>query len=88
LAVSAARAICSAVYELGGGAVWNHVGGWIAVAIFGVAMYGALAFLLEDSKGHAVLPLGRRGASAEAIDADLGTQLAQIAHEPGVRKNL
>jgi succinate-acetate transporter protein len=88
LLVASARGICTAVYQLGGGAGWNHVGGWIAFAIFCVAMYGGLAFLLEDARGHAVLPLGRRGQSREAIEGALEPQLAGIADEPGVRKSL
>jgi len=88
LTVSLARAVCSAVYELGGGVGWNHLGGWIALAIYCVAMYGGLAFLLEDAKGHAVLPLKRRGASREAIEGDLAVQLSGLANEPGVRKHL
>ena len=88
LTASLARAVCSAVYELGGGVGWNHLGGWIALGIYCVAMYGGLAFLLEDAKGHAVLPLKRRGASREAIEGDLAVQLSGLANEPGVRKHL
>jgi hypothetical protein len=51
-------------------------------------MYGGLAFLLEDAKGAAVLPLKRRGSSREAIEGDMTTQLAGLANEPGVRKHL
>ncbi len=88
LTFSSARGIASAVYELGGGRVWDHVSGWIALAIFCIAMYGGLAFLLEDARGHAVLPLARRGASREAIEGDIGAQLAGVENEPGVRKHL
>jgi succinate-acetate transporter protein len=88
LTVASARGIASAVYELGGGRGWNHVAGWIALAIFCVAMYGGLAFLLEDARGHAVLPLARRGSSREAIEGGLDVQLAGLADEPGVRKHL
>jgi succinate-acetate transporter protein len=88
LTVACARSATSAVYELGAGRGWDHVSGWIALAIFCVAMYGGLAFLLEDAKGYAVLPLARRGTAAEAIHEDLDTQLAELANEPGVRKRL
>jgi uncharacterized protein len=88
LTFSIVRAVCSAVYQLGGGAGWNHVGGWIALAIYCVAMYGGLTFLLEDAKGRAVLPLKRRGSSLEAIEGDMSVQLADLAQEPGVRKHL
>ena len=88
LTVSVVRGVLSAVYQLGGGRGWNHAAGWLALAIFCVAMYGGLAFLLEDAKGHAVLPLGRRGSSREAIEEGLESQLAGLADEPGVRKHL
>jgi uncharacterized protein len=88
LTVATARSVFSAVYQLGGGAGWNHLAGWIALAIYCIAMYGGLAFLLEDAKGHAVLPLARRGSSREAIQGDMGDQLAGLAGEPGVRKHL
>jgi len=35
-----------------------------------------------------VLPIGRRGSSAEAIHCDLAAQLSGLADEPGVRKQL
>ena len=88
LSASLVRGLCSAVYQLGGGAGWNHVGGWLALAIYCVAMYGGLAFLLEDVRGHAVLPLKRRGSSREAIEGDMTTQLAGLENEAGVRKHL
>jgi hypothetical protein len=88
LTLSSTRALLSAIYELGGGRGWNQVGGWLACGIFCVAMYMGLAFLLEDAKGHAVLPIGRRGSSREAIEGDLAAQLKGIAGEAGVRKHL
>jgi succinate-acetate transporter protein len=88
LTVSSVRGATNAVYELGGGKGWNHVAGWVALAIFCVAMYGGLAFLLEDARGAALLPLGRRGSSREAIEGDLDVQLAGLGGEPGVRKHL
>jgi uncharacterized protein len=88
LTVSVVRGVLSAVYQLGGGQGWNHAAGWLALAIFCVAMYGGLAFLLEDAKGKAILPLGRRGSSREAIEEGLEVQLAGLPDEPGVRKHL
>jgi hypothetical protein len=88
LTLSATRGVFSAIYELGGGKTWNEVGGWLALGIFCVAMYMGLAFLLEDQRGRAVLPIGRRGSSREAIEGDLQTQLADLADEAGVRKHL
>jgi succinate-acetate transporter protein len=88
LTVAAARGACAAAYQLGAGKGWNILGGWIALGIYCIAMYGGLAFLLEDAKSRAVLPIGRRGDSAEAIEGDLGAQLQGLADEPGVRKSL
>jgi hypothetical protein len=88
LTFSCTRAVAFAIYELGGGQGWERLSGWIALGIFCVALYTGLAFLLEDSKGHAVLPLGRRGSSREAIEGGLEAQLKDIADEPGVRKHL
>ncbi|HVU79318.1 MAG TPA: GPR1/FUN34/YaaH family transporter [Gaiellaceae bacterium] len=88
LTVSAVRGVLAAVYQLGGGRGWNQTAGWLALAIFCVAMYGGLAFLLEDAHGRAILPLGRRGSSREAIEEDLDVQLAGLGGEPGVRKHL
>ena len=88
LTVSVVRALLSAVYQLGGGRGWDHVAGWLALAIFCVAMYGGLAFLLEDARGRALLPLGRRGSSLEAVEEGLEVQLAGLGGEAGVRKHL
>jgi succinate-acetate transporter protein len=88
LFISAARGLLSAIYQLGGGARWNHIGGWLALVIFVVAMYGGIAFLLEDALGKTVLPLGRRGGSREAIEGSLGDQLRGLEDEAGVRHTL
>jgi uncharacterized protein len=88
LGVSALRAVLSAVYELGGGSGWNHTGGWLALAIFCIAMYGGIAFLLEDLLGRTVLPLGRRGGSREAMEGGLAEQLQGLEDEAGVRHTL
>jgi len=63
-------------------------GSVVPLAIFCIAMYGGLAFLLEDATGHAVLPLHRRDSSRETIEGDTATQLAGLESEPGVRKHL
>ncbi len=88
LTIATVRSVFAGIYQLGGGAGWNHTAGWIALAIYCIAMYGGLAFLLEDARGHAVLPLKRRGAARAAIEGDMDTQLAGLANEPGVRKHL
>lgn len=88
LLVSSLRGVLAAVYELGGGRGWDTVSGWVALVAFVVAMYGGLAFLLEDILGHTVLPLARRAGSREAIEESLATQLSTVADEAGVRHTL
>jgi succinate-acetate transporter protein len=88
LLVSSMRALLSAVYQLGAGAGWNRIGGWLALGIFAIAMYGGIAFLIEDTLGRTVLPLGRRGGSKEAIEGGLTDQLRGLEDEPGVRHTL
>src|ERR1041385_2763011 len=67
---------------------FSYVGGWVALAIFVVAMYGGLAFLLEDAHGRTDLPLLRRGKSREAAEGSLEEQLQSLAEEAGVRHTL
>jgi hypothetical protein len=74
--VVAARGLLSAAYELGAGQTWNHIGGWLALGIFCIAMYGGIAFLLEDALGHTVLLLARRGGSREAVGGVSATSCA------------
>ena len=84
---SGGRGVFGAVYELGGHG-WLRASGWAALAAFVVAVYGGLAFLLEDLAGRTILPLLRRGGAREAIEHDLDAQLAGIAGEAGVRHTL
>ena len=88
LLVSSFRAIFGAVFELGGGKGWETASGWVAVAAFGIALYGGLAFLLEDLMGRTILPLARRSGARAAIEEDLAAQLASLADEAGVRQVL
>jgi succinate-acetate transporter protein len=88
LAASAARCVLAAAYQLGAGPTWNQIGGWVALLIFCIAMYGGIAFLLEDALGRTVLPIGRRGGSKEAVEGGLSDQLRGLEDEAGVRHTL
>jgi succinate-acetate transporter protein len=88
LLLAALRTVFAAIYELGGGRGFEHAGGWLALAIFVVAMYGGLAFLLEDALGRRVLPVFRIGGSREAVEGDLSDQLSRLGDEAGVRHTL
>jgi succinate-acetate transporter protein len=88
LTFSALRTVLAASYELSGNETAAHVGGWLAVAIFALACYGGLAFMLEDALGKEVLPVFRTGSAREAVEGDLSAQLERIESEAGVRQAL
>jgi succinate-acetate transporter protein len=88
LAASAVRGAFAGVHEWTGPAWTWTAAGWLGVAIFAAAMYGGLAFLLEDVQRRQVLPVFRRGTSRESIEGDLHAQLRELADEAGVRKTL
>ena|SRR6184192_7251 len=88
LLLSAVRGALAGVHEWGGPAAAFTASGWLGVAIFALAMYGGVAFLLEDVQKAAVLPVFRRGASKESLEGDLTAQLRQLGDEAGVRQTL
>ena len=75
-------------YEWGAPKSLNTIGAWIALGIFVVAVYGGLAFLLEDVRQEMVLPVFRRGTSKESIEGNLNDQLRGVGQEAGVRQAL
>lgn len=88
MSVAAVRAALAAVYQFNGSTTANHVSGVLGFVISGLAVYGALAFMLEDVRGEAVLPIFRRGAARQAIEGSLADQLANLEAEAGVRQQL
>jgi uncharacterized protein len=86
--VAATRSALAGVHEWGGPSWAWTTAGWLGVAIFAAAMYGGLAFLLEDARKQPVLPVFRRGTSREAFEGDLRGQLDQLDSEAGVRQAL
>ncbi len=85
---AAVRGVMSGVYEWGGPRSFDTVAGWTAVGIFACAMYGGIAFLLEEVRKQEVLPVFRRGSSKDSFEGDLGAQLRRLADEAGVRQTL
>ena len=88
IATSAVRFAVTGIAEIDGSTAWLHAAGWVGLALAAISLYAALALELEGSRSRTVLPLGRSGAGATAVDADLGDQLAHVAREPGVREQL
>jgi uncharacterized protein len=88
LLLSSSRAVLAAIYEFTGETGWETAGGVMAFVISGLALYGGLAFLLEDSRGEAVLPVFRRGEARTSLEGGLSEQLSRIETEAGVRQQL
>jgi succinate-acetate transporter protein len=88
LGSAAIRFAISGGYELTGSPVWAHASGIAGIVVAALAGYAALAFELEATLGHAVLPIGRSGAGRRAVSGRLDYQTADLAREPGVRKQL
>lgn len=88
LTVSAVRALLQGIYEFSNGKPVYHAAGLCALALAGLALYGGLAFLLEDMLGKRVLPTFRRGDASTAIEGDLSEQLRASRGDAGVRQQL
>ena len=88
MTLSALRFGVTGVAEINGAAPWMTAAGWVGVLLAALSLYAALAFELEDTDHRAVLPLGRRHAARSAVSNDEAAQLGDVAHEPGVRKQL
>jgi succinate-acetate transporter protein len=88
LATTSIRFGATAGYELAGTTAWRVTAGVIGLVLAAVALYAALAFLLEDAYGHSALPLLRRGQGQAARTADPEHHLAAALDQPGVREQL
>jgi succinate-acetate transporter protein len=88
LAFAALRFATSGVYQLNGSTTWEHISGWIGVVLGVLAIYAALAALLENVRGRTVLPLGRRQKGKMAAEGGFAEQVIDVTHEPGVRSQL
>ncbi|HEX4789788.1 MAG TPA: GPR1/FUN34/YaaH family transporter [Actinospica sp.] len=76
------------VYEVTSTAGTQRAAGWLGLPTALVALYGGLAFLLEDTAHRTVLPLGRRAGASLAVEGDLSDQVRDIDSEAGVRQQM
>ncbi|MFJ5933530.1 GPR1/FUN34/YaaH family transporter [Streptomyces sp. NPDC093071] len=71
------------------GADWLiHTAGGLGLLVAVIAGYAAFALMLEDMRGHQVLPLGRSGPAHTAVEGDLTVQLRDLERQAGVRRTL
>jgi hypothetical protein len=66
----------------------TRIAGVFGYLLAAVAIYTAWALLLEDVRGHTVLPVGRTGPAREAIEGSLAAPLAGYEHLAGIRRTL
>ena len=59
----------------------------IGLLLAAFAVYAAYAAEFEDVL-KPLLPLGRRGTGEQAVKGTYAEQIANVAHEPGVRQQL
>ncbi|MGW4487405.1 hypothetical protein ACWEOE_26605 [Amycolatopsis sp. NPDC004368] len=88
LTVSALRSALSAAYQFGAPTVIERASGWVAFALFVLALYAGTAFLLEDVRQRTTFPILRRAAARQAVEGDVSAQNARLPHEAGVRNQL
>jgi len=85
---SGLRYAVTGVYELTASPAWGTAAGVIGTLLAVAALYAAFGFELEGARRRTVLPLLRRGAGRSAMHDDFATQVADAAHEAGIRKQL
>jgi uncharacterized protein len=88
LTVTALRFAVTGVYELTDSATWKRAAGVVGLFLCGLALYAALAMLLEDVRRTTTLPTFRRARGKASITGNLRDQLGQLEHEAGIREQL
>src|SRR4051794_39484279 len=88
LAPAALRFATSGISQLTATTTWDRITGWVGVVLGVLAVYTALAALLESVQKRTILPLGRRSKGRQAMEGGLTEQLIDLTHEPGVRSQL
>jgi len=88
LATAGLRFIVTGLYQLTSNHGWKDTAGAIGLLLAAFAIYAAYAAEFEDVLKRPVLPLGRRGKGERAVHGSYAEQIANVAHEPGVRQQL
>lgn len=88
LATTSVRFAATAGYELAGSTGWRIAAGVVGLLLAAVAIYAALALVLEGAYGRSSLPVFRRGRGQTAVTGDTAEHLKAAEGEPGVREQL
>ena len=88
LTTAGLRFMVTGIYQLTSSKSWEDTAGVIGLLLAALAIYAAYAAEFEDVLKRPVLPLGRRGQGDLALKGTYAQQIANVAHEPGVRRQL
>lgn len=88
LVLISVRYLLTALYQLTSNSGLEHAAGVVGVALVAPAVYVAFALEIENLQRRTILPLGRRGSGAEAMEGDLVQQAGRLDREAGVREQL
>jgi succinate-acetate transporter protein len=88
LVTTALRFLATGVFHLSASPGWEDAAGVIGLLLCALALYTALALVLEDVQRKPVLPLLRRGAGRDSLEGNLVEQLARLEREAGIREQL
>ena len=88
LSTAGLRFVVTGLYQLTSSEAWEDAAGVIGLLLACFAVYAAYAAEFEDVLKRPLLPLGRRGKGERAVQGTYAEQIAEVAHEPGVRQQL
>jgi succinate-acetate transporter protein len=88
LATAGVRFVVTGMFQLTSNETLESTAGAIGLLLAAFAIYAAYAAELEDVLDRPVLPFGRRGRGVQAVKGTYAEQVANVAHEPGVRQQL
>jgi len=88
LSTAGLRFVLTGIYQLTASESWENAAGVVGLVLGAFALYAACAAEYEDVLKRPLLTLGRRGKGELAVRGTYSQQIAEVAHEPGVRQQL
>jgi hypothetical protein len=58
------------------------------LVVVGIATYGGVALMIEDTAQRTIWPIAGRGVSKMSLEGGIDEQLERLGNEPGVRAQL
>jgi succinate-acetate transporter protein len=76
------------IYKLTGDTALQTASGIAGLVVVGIATYGGVALMIEDTAQRTIWPIARRGVSKMSLEGGINDQLERLGNEPGVRAQL